>query len=92
MDEALGSLGESARAAIYFHIERNSSIRKEEIPGRPGDLSMAIRKIFGEGGLVLERLMLTKLCERLQVSYGRVEGMDFASAVEELRKLTAETQ
>ena len=84
----MGSLGESAKAAIYFHIERNSSVRKEEIPKKPRDLSVAIRKIFGEGGLVLEKLMLTKLCERLQVSRGRIEGMDFASAVEELRKLS----
>lgn len=92
VDDALASLGESARAAIYFHIERSSSIRKEEIPERLGDLSAAIGKIFGEGGLVLEKLILTKLCERLQVGYGRVEGMNFASAVEELRKLSAGTQ
>jgi len=35
VDEALQFLGESGKTAVYFYLERNWSIRKEDIAKNP---------------------------------------------------------
>jgi len=42
VDEGLSSMGESSRQAVYFHIEKNSNIRRHEIPCRIEDFDTAI--------------------------------------------------
>lgn len=86
VDEGLMVLGESPRAAIYFHIEKYSSLKKDEVPQRLNDFSTATRKIFGMGEPVMEKLILKRLCQKLNVNYESVKGREFQVAVEEIRK------
>jgi len=82
-------LGESPRAATCFHLERYQFLRRHEILRRLEDFSMAIRKIFGLNGPVMEELILRRLCERLDVDYENVKDNQFEVAVEKLRKRSA---
>ncbi|MGB9134670.1 MAG: hypothetical protein WCC63_03670, partial [Candidatus Bathyarchaeia archaeon] len=49
VDEGLSALGESAKQAIYYHIERILGIRREEISRNVEAFAEAIEKIFGQG-------------------------------------------
>jgi len=89
MDEGLMELGESSRAIVYFYVERNLSLKKVEIPKRLEDFSAAIRKVFGMGGLVMEELILKKLCEKLNVYYESVKNSEFHVAIEKAKKSLA---
>lgn len=84
--EELMVLGESPRAAIYFRMERDYSLKKDEIPQRLADFSAAIRKIFGQAAPVIERLILRALCKEFNVNYESVKHNEFQSVVEEVRK------
>jgi hypothetical protein len=65
IDEALTSLGNSAKQAIYFHLEDKFKVSKEEIPRRIEDFADGIEKIFGLGAHFIEILIMKKLHEKI---------------------------
>jgi len=64
VDEALASLGGSAKQAIYFHLENKFRITRNEIPLRLEDFANGLEKIFGVGAQFLEILIMKKLYEK----------------------------
>ncbi|MEM3697133.1 MAG: hypothetical protein QXQ94_06500 [Candidatus Bathyarchaeia archaeon] len=65
VDEALASLGDSARQAIYYHLEDKFKITKKEIPNRLKDFTDGLEKIFGLGARFIEILIMKKLYEKI---------------------------
>lgn len=47
IDEVFSCLGESSKSTIYFFLEVNFGINKEEIPNHIEDFSDALEKMFG---------------------------------------------
>jgi hypothetical protein len=54
IDEALASLGESAKQSIYFHLQEKFKVSKSQIPKRIKDFADGLEKIFGVGAQFLE--------------------------------------
>ena len=65
IDETLLSLGESARQSIYFHIEKNYNITKNEIPADLEHFQVALEEIFGIGARFLEILVMKNLYAKI---------------------------
>jgi hypothetical protein len=65
VDEALASLGDSAKQAIYYHLEDKFKITKNEIPKRLKDFEDGLEKIFGLGARFIEILIMKKLYEKI---------------------------
>jgi len=66
IDNALLSLGDSAKQAIYFHLGEKSKITKREIPNHLEKFKGGLEEIFGEtGATYLEILIMKKLYERI---------------------------
>lgn len=65
VDEALASLGDSARQAIYFHLKDKFEIAKAEIPQHVEDFATGLVKIFGVGAQFLEILIMKELHEKI---------------------------
>ena len=65
VDEGLASLGESARQAIYFHLENKFKIAKNDIPYRLEDFTDGLEKIFGLGAHFIEILIMKSLFEKI---------------------------
>jgi hypothetical protein len=65
VDEALTSLGESAKQAIYFHLEKKFKIAKKDIPHRLEDFADGLEKIFGLGANFIEILIMKSLFEKI---------------------------
>jgi hypothetical protein len=70
IDEALNSLGESVRQAIYFHIEDKFGIIKNEIPEKLQQFQGGLKEIFGAGAQVIEILIMKNL--HIKIGYPRV--------------------
>jgi hypothetical protein len=87
VDESLLMLlGESGAAALYFHIERISSLKRSEIPRRLKEFSLATATIFGAGAPVVEQSILRILCEKLGMDYEGTKDMEFQTAIETVRQ------
>ena len=65
IDDALASLGESAKKAVYFHLENKFKIRKKDIPYDIENFTDGIEKIFGLGAKFIEILIMKKLYEKV---------------------------
>jgi len=65
IDDSLSSLGESVKQVIYFHLEENFHLPKEEIPDRVEEFSECLEKIFGPGANFIKILIMKKLYKRL---------------------------
>jgi len=80
VDEGLYSMGESSKLAVYFHIEKNFNIRRDEIPCRIEDFARAMESIFGLGAHFLEILIMKRLHERIGGGFSWPESSDFTFA------------
>ena len=65
VDEALSFLGESAKRAIYYHLEEKFKIRREEIPIKIDDFAEAIEEIFGMGAKIIEMQIMKSLYKKI---------------------------
>ena len=64
VDEALSSLGTSSKH-IYFHLEKEFNINKQNIPHKIEEFTNAIEKTFGPGARVLEIQIMKRLYEKV---------------------------
>ena len=70
IDEALNSLGKSVRQSIYFHIEKQFSVARNEIPEKLQEFQGGLKEIFGTGAQFIESLIIKNLHTR--IGYPRV--------------------
>jgi len=77
VEEALSSLVESAKQAIYFHLEKSFDVKKKEIPYKIEAFAEAIEKIFGLGASFLEILIIKKFYEKIGGVFEWNEPTDF---------------
>jgi hypothetical protein len=54
VDTALSSLGNSSKQAIYFYLEKNFTVKKQDIPNKIEEFITAIEEMFGHGAKILE--------------------------------------
>ncbi len=85
IDEALNSLGESVRQSIYFHLEKEIGVSRNEIPEKLEQFQGGLKEIFGAGAQVLEISIMKNLhmqirCPRVTVKNKKLEFTDYVSA------------
>lgn len=64
IDDALLTLGDSARQSIYFHLKTKYKMTKNDIPFHIRDFADDLEKIFGPGSKFLEIVIMKKLYEK----------------------------
>jgi hypothetical protein len=65
VEEGLAVLGEGGKYMVFSFLERNCSIRKQDIPKNPEAFVSGLEKIFGAGAPVLERMIIERMYEKL---------------------------
>jgi hypothetical protein len=68
IDEALSSLGENVKTAVYFQLEDLFKIKKQEISIRLSDFSNALEQLFGLGARQLEIMFIKNLHDKIKVT------------------------
>lgn len=62
IDDGLQTLGEGGKQAIYYYLEKNLGLKKEEIPKKPEVFCNGLNSIFGkEGTNLIDRWIVEKL-------------------------------
>jgi hypothetical protein len=88
IDEALLSLGESARQSIYFHIEKNFKLKREEFPQNLDSFQLSLERIFGIGSRFIEILIMKNLYAKISrpMHMEHNEQLEFLKYVEAARQ------
>lgn len=89
VDEALLVLGEGVRDAVYYHIQRNYQLRREEIPERLEAFHEVLLSLFGGGANVIEKLIVNKLYNRLDLGFEEHENWTIVDYVNYAKKSTS---
>jgi hypothetical protein len=67
IDETLCSLGEPVKNYLYYHLENDIGIKKQEIPEEIDDFSKMLHKIYGLGASRLEIKFMENLYSKIKV-------------------------
>ena len=67
-DEALSTLGESVKKAIYFHLETTYKMKRTQIPQDIDGFSETLEKMFGLGARHIEILIMKQLYPKIQIT------------------------
>jgi hypothetical protein len=86
VDNGLLTLGESPRSAIYFHLERNWQLKREEIPEKVESFLEGLENIFGPGSRVVERIIVKNLYTRLGLKFEEKRNFEFQDYVKQALK------
>jgi len=92
VDIALGSIGESCKQALYFHMKATFHIERTEIPEKIEGFDDALRSIFKDGAVFLEKLIVATLCEDLKVKFDTKESFDFTEAISKIHNMVSERE
>jgi hypothetical protein len=65
VDDALTTMGESVKQAIYFHIENRFKVPLNNVPGKLEEFQLGLEKIFGAGARFIEILIMKKLHSKI---------------------------
>jgi hypothetical protein len=88
VNEALSSLGESPKQAIFFYLEKSFSIKQQEISRNIEAFDSALRTVFGVGADFLETLIIRRLNEKADLTFQELilKSDDFIGKVESVRQ------
>jgi len=92
VDFAFRSLGESCQRTLYFHLKTTFHVEKADIPNKVEEFDAAMRLIFGDGAVFLERLILEKLCEGFEIKFEEKGNLDFVEAILRVRSMVLERE
>ena len=65
VDEGLSLVGKSAKKAVYFDLEKNFNITRDDVPQRIEEFANALEKMFGLGAKMIEIQIMKKLYEKI---------------------------
>ena len=65
IDEALNSLGQSARQSVYFYMENMFKVSRDKIPEKLAEFQEGLEKIFGAGSQFIEINVMKSLHSRI---------------------------
>jgi hypothetical protein len=88
IEDGLSSLGDSAKHAIYFHLENTFNIKRQDISSRIEEFADALEKIFGLGAKPIEILIMQRLYEKVGgvVEYPQQKDLAFTEYVAAARQ------
>jgi len=79
VDNGLRCLGETVKRVLYWYLENEQGLKREEIPDKPGEFITGLEKIYGPGARVIERLIVSEMADEF--------GIETSSFVEGVEKL-----
>lgn len=87
IDEELKQIfGEAATLIIYNHLEKNYSLKREEIPEKIEVFIRGLEEFLSSGAQVVEKIILKKVYSSFGLQCQIKEGYSFIDYVTKLKK------
>lgn len=86
IEEALKILlDESAKYTFFSHLEKNCSLRMDEIGQKPETFAVELEKVFGIGAFKIKKLVVALLYSKLGLKYEEKEEYKFSDYIRDAR-------
>lgn len=77
---------------VWTYLETGVFVERLDIARKPEAFSVGLRNLFGSAAQALEKLILTRLCQKLGVKLELKEGYKFSDYISALRKVYVEIE
>jgi hypothetical protein len=77
VDRGLRCLGETVKRIVYWYLENEQGLKREEIPDKPQEFIIGLEKIYGSGAKIIERFIVSEMVDEFGV-----ETSSFAEGIE----------
>ena len=81
IERALDSFGQNVRLVLYWKMERELGLRRENIPFKPELFAKSVERMFGPGSRIVERVITREIEKSSGVAMD-----DMVSAIIELKR------
>jgi PAS domain S-box-containing protein len=86
MDETLEQVFKGVGVqVIYASFEKNFQLKREDILKNPDVFSAGLERLLGSAAVVIEKLIIRNLCQRIGLDHEEKEGFQFSDRINELR-------
>ncbi|MBO3840999.1 MAG: DUF3227 domain-containing protein [Candidatus Brockarchaeota archaeon] len=68
VDKGLSRLGGTVKHVVYWYIENEYGLKREEIPEKPEEFVKGLEKMYGPGARVIELNILKEFSEEFGVA------------------------
>ena len=85
-DSLKDTFGETAAEIIYKHLERQHSLKQEEIPKKLEAFIEGLEEFLSSGATVVEGMVLEKLCSNLGIERPNEALSNFVGCITKLKK------
>jgi len=85
IEDGLDALGENVGRVILHHLEVRYSLKRNQIPRKLDVFTRALRELFGEGSLTMERIIVETMSRKTGTSMHETGIRTLSEAVEHLR-------
>lgn len=86
VDEGLRTLGESGKHMFFFYLEKDFSVKRNEISKNPEAFAKGLEKIFKAGASVLEKIIIQRLYLKLGLKYEEKSRYSFTDYVKKAKE------
>lgn len=68
VDKGLSQLGEAIKHVVYWYLENECGLKKEEIPDKPEEFITGLERMYGPGAKVIEKNILREMKSELAIN------------------------
>ena len=86
IEEGLEALGENVAKVIIHNVETCYSLKRNQIAKKPDLFMKALRDIFGEGSLTIERLIIENMRRKTDIPINGKENCNLSDTVAYVRE------
>jgi hypothetical protein len=83
IDRGLGKVGPNVKHLVFWHLQKISHIRREEIPENPEKFLEGLRSMYRESAPAVERAILQEINSTFELHYAQTE---LSKAITEARQ------
>lgn len=86
IETALDSLGEKVGQVILYHIEKEYSLKVNDMIDRPESFVEALQDMFGDGAFTLEQMVVETILQNIPVAKENMQTRRFCRLMTGLRQ------
>ena len=86
IEEGLEALGENVAKVIIHNVETRYSLKRNQIAKKPDLFMKALKDIFGEGSLTIERIIIETMSRKTGITMNGTENRNLSEAVGYVRE------
>jgi len=86
IETGLDSLGGNMGRVILYHIEKEHSLKVDDMIGKPESFVEALQDMFGDGGFILEQIVVETILRNMPAAKNNLQTRRFCRLMTELRQ------